>query len=134
MGKITNQILAALAASVLLSGCLAMVPDDMAVIGYHDVRDPAGFWIKEWEAAGDREGINFRGAPEALKRCTGEEMVKMSPPSLTDAVDRFVHDQNAGNYKALLPMVRKFSAGYEEAYGVKPGVRAGQLCADKLKA
>jgi hypothetical protein len=58
----------------------------------------------------------------------------MSPPALTEAIGRFIANKNAGNYKALVPMVRKFSSGYEEAYGVLPGVRAGELCKDKLQA
>lgn len=111
-----------------------MVPDDMLVTGYNDVHDVPGFWIKEWELAGDKEGVNFRGGPSEFKRCVGEETVKMSPPALNDAVSRFVANQNVGNYKALMPMVRKFSSGYEQAYGVKPGTRAGQLCADQLQS
>jgi hypothetical protein len=106
--------IAAVVCSLLLTGCLAMVPDDMAVTGYHGVRDRADFWIKEWEAAGAREGVDFRGAPEEMKRCAGEEMVKMSPPDLNQAVDRFIANQNVGNYKALVPLVRRFSSGYEK--------------------
>lgn len=41
---------------------------------------------------------------------------------------------HAGNFKALLPMIDKFSSGYEQAYGIRPGNRAGELCKDKLPA
>ena len=111
-----------------------MVQNDTYVVGFDDVHDAPGFWIREWELAAEKDGVNFRGVPQAYKDCAGGEAVKMSPPALTEAVERFLANKNAGNYRALVPMIRKFSSGYEDAYGVKPGVRAGQLCADKLKA
>jgi hypothetical protein len=117
-----------------VAGCLASIPDDTLVIGYDDVHDAPSFWVRTWEISARNEGINFAGTPPAYKECTGNEAVKMSPPALTEAVDRFIGDKNLGNYKALLPMVKKFAAGYEEAYDVKPGVRAGELCKDKLPA
>jgi hypothetical protein len=116
------------------AGCMAMVPDDMHVNRFEDVKDPAGFWVRVWEMSAPDEGINFAGLPKAFKECTGAEVVKMSPPHLTAAVDRFIADKNAGNLNALIPMVRKFSSGYEKAYGIKPGHRAGELCKDKLQA
>lgn len=117
-----------------LSGCLAMVPDHVLVNGYEDVHDVPSLWVHEWEVAGERAGVNFAGTPKAFKDCTGAEMVKMSPPELTRAAERFVASKTVGDYKTLLPMVRKFSSGYEEAYGVKPGMHAGELCKDKLQA
>jgi hypothetical protein len=120
--------------AVAAAGCMALVPDDMRVTGFEGVNDAAGFWVRDWEAAGDKQGVNFRGTPQAFKDCAGQEAVKMSPPALTEAIGRFIANKNAGNYKALVPMVRKFSSGYEEAYGVLPGVRAGELCKDKLQA
>lgn len=130
------MIVRMLAVSILtlgtLTGCLAMIPDDMAVSGYHNVKDAPDFWIREWEAAGDRTNVNFRGAPIALKRCAGEEMVKLSPPELNRLVEQFVQNQNVGNYRVLLSKAQQFSSGYENAYDVLPGVRAGQICQDKL--
>jgi hypothetical protein len=52
---------------------------------------------------------------------------------LSAAVERFIAEKNAGSFKALIPMIDKFSSGYEEAYGIKPGMRAGELCQDKLQ-
>lgn len=120
--------------AIATAGCMAMVSDDMQISGFEGVNDAAGFWVKEWEAGGDKQGVNFRGTPQAFKDCAGQEAVKMSPTALNEAIGRFVANKNAGNYKVLIPMVRKFSSGYEEAYGVLPGVRAGELCKDKLPA
>ena len=119
--------------ALAVAGCLASVPDDTLVTGYHDVHDVPSFWVRTWEISARDEGFDFDGMLPAYKECAGNEAVKMSPPALTEAVERFIADKNLGNYKALLPMARNFAAGYEEAYSVKPGVRAGQLCADKLK-
>jgi hypothetical protein len=116
------------------AGCLSFIPDDMLVNGYNDVHDVPSFWVRTWEIGARDEGVDYAGLPVAFKHCTGSEAVKMSPPALTEAVERFIADKNVGNYEALLPMVRKFASGYEEAYGVKPGIRAGELCKDKLQA
>jgi hypothetical protein len=120
--------------AVASAGCMAMVPDDMQVTGFEDVHDAPDFWVRIWEITYREEGIDFAGAPQAFKDCTGEEASKMSPPNLNQAVERFIATKRAGDYKALLPLVRNFSEGYEQAYGVKPGVRAGELCKDTLQA
>jgi hypothetical protein len=127
-----RTILASILILATLEGCLAMVPNDMTISGYRNVKDVPDFWIREWEAAGDKTNVNFRGTPVAFKRCAGEEMVKLSPPELNRDIEAFIQNQNVGNYKALLSKTQRFSSSYEDAYGVLPGVRAGQNCQDNL--
>lgn len=84
-----KQLLISLLA-LALAGCLAFVPDDTIVTGYDDVHDAPSFWVRTWEIAYRDEGINFAEMPTAFKQCTGNEAVKMSPPKLTEAVERLL--------------------------------------------
>jgi hypothetical protein len=129
-----GRIYVALATSLAINGCSATVPDNDRFPGYDDVHDAASFWVRTWEIVGEMKGVDFSGARQEFKECTGNEAVKMFPPALTDAIERFVANKTRGNFEALLPMVNEFASAYEKSYGVQPGERIGQICDEKMKA